>query len=99
MGCDKIKIDLKKSMAYNSDTYMKINGDSSNINPNLNIAWPVKFLLVVWVVTVMFLYLLLFGPPEFWIIAEKTGINTWLLQIRTVVEPYFYNSDRIFIIR
>jgi hypothetical protein len=49
----------------------------------------VKILVCIWMFLAVFVYLLLFGPPEFWSICERMG--TWYLfrQWHDWLQPFF----------
>jgi hypothetical protein len=49
----------------------------------------VKILVCLWMCLAVFLYLLLFGPPEFWSIFNRMGIGYIFQQWQTWLQPYF----------
>jgi hypothetical protein len=49
----------------------------------------VKFLVCLWMFLTVFLYLLLFGPPEFWSICQRLGIGQIFQQWQAWLQPYF----------
>ena len=49
----------------------------------------VKIIIAAWMFTVIFVYLLLFGPPEFWSICERIGVMYTLQQWQAWLQPYF----------
>lgn len=59
---------------------------SVRINPLAS----VSFLL--WMATAIFVYLILFGPPQFWSLSEKIGISNGLVHLRETIYPFFYEE-------
>jgi hypothetical protein len=49
----------------------------------------VKAILCGWMFLVVFIYLLLFGPPEFWLFIERLGFVDGLQIWRAWLEPFF----------
>ena len=45
--------------------------------------------IIFWMITVIFLYLLLFGPPEFWSISERLGFSHLFQICRDWLQPFF----------
>ena len=41
-----------------------------------------------WMFVVIFIYLLLFGPPEFWSIVDRLGLNHFLYSLRDWLQPF-----------
>jgi hypothetical protein len=42
-----------------------------------------------WMVLVIFVYLLLFGPPEFWSISTRLGFRSFFEACRDLLRPFF----------
>ena len=49
----------------------------------------VKILVCLWMFLAVFVYLLLFGPPEFWSISDRMGIGYIFQQWQAWLQPYF----------
>ncbi len=49
----------------------------------------VKIGIVFWMFFIVFMYLLLFGPPEFWSILEMIGISSVFQEWRGLLQPLF----------
>jgi len=49
----------------------------------------VKVILSVWMFLVVFIHLLLFGSPEFWLFIERLGLLNILQAWRSWLEPFF----------
>jgi len=60
----------------------------SLIAQGMHSVW-VKAILTVWMFLVVFIYLLLFGPPEFWSFIERLGFLNVLQAWRSWLEPFF----------
>jgi hypothetical protein len=41
-----------------------------------------------WMLSAVLLYILMFGPPEFWYIFEKMGVWYFLKEIRVFLQPF-----------
>jgi hypothetical protein len=52
----------------------------------------IQIAVIVWMVTVMFVFLVLFGPPEFWTLIKKLGINDELIRLQTLLQSFFTAS-------
>ncbi len=48
-----------------------------------------KILVCVWMFLAVFVYLLLFGPPEFWSISDRMGVGDLFQQWHAWLQPYF----------
>ena len=59
----------------------------SLIQRALSSVW-IKTVLCSWMFFIVFLYLLLFGPPEFWLFIERLGLNNLLQSWRSWLEPF-----------
>jgi hypothetical protein len=49
----------------------------------------IKAILVVWMFLTVFMYLLLFGSPEFWFFVDRLGLSGVLVAWRSWLEPFF----------
>jgi len=49
----------------------------------------VKAIFSAWIFLVIFIYLLLFGSPEFWLFTERLGLLNMLQSWRSWLEPFF----------
>jgi len=49
----------------------------------------IYFALLVWMFAVLLVYLVLFGPPQFWFLAEKVGLSSKLTELRFWLQPFF----------
>jgi hypothetical protein len=49
----------------------------------------VKMGVFLWMIIVIFVYLLLFGPPEFWSISEQSGLGHYFHVWRDALLPFF----------
>ncbi len=49
----------------------------------------VKMGIFFWMFSIIFVYLLLFGPPEFWSISERIGLSRLFQEWRGVLQPVF----------
>jgi hypothetical protein len=49
----------------------------------------VKIGIVFWMFSIIFVYLLLFGPPEFWSISERIGVSSVFQEWRGLLQPLF----------
>jgi len=48
----------------------------------------VKIGVFFWMFAVIFVYLLLFGPPEFWSILERLGLGYFFRVWRDALQPF-----------
>jgi hypothetical protein len=48
-----------------------------------------KTIIFFWMLIVVFVFLILFGPPEFWSISERLGLGHFFRVGRDWLEPYF----------
>ena len=48
-----------------------------------------RFALFLWMMLTMLVFLLLFGPPEFWMILYKLGLDEKLRPIQTWLALFF----------
>jgi hypothetical protein len=48
----------------------------------------VKMCVLLWMVIVIFVYLLLFGPPEFWSILDRLGLGYFFRVWRDALQPF-----------
>ncbi len=62
--------------------------ESSLIPKEMQSVW-VKVILAAWIFLAIFLYLLLFGPPEFWSFIERFGLLNVLQAWRAWLQPFF----------
>lgn len=49
----------------------------------------VKIGIVFWMFFIVLMYLLLFGPPEFWSISERIGVSYLFQEWRGLLQPLF----------
>jgi hypothetical protein len=56
---------------------------------NSTIHVTIKIGIFLWMFIVIFLYLLLFGPPEFWSILERLGLGYFFRVWRDALQPFF----------
>ena len=49
----------------------------------------VKMGILFWMFTVIFVYLLLFGPAEFWEISQRLGFSNFFHVCRNWLRPFF----------
>jgi hypothetical protein len=49
----------------------------------------VKAGIFFWMFSAVLIYILMFGPPEFWYILEKIGVWHFLKEIRVFLQPFF----------
>ena len=49
----------------------------------------VKVILDIWMFLVVFLYLLLLGPPEFWLFIDRLGLSNILEACKLWLQPFF----------
>ena len=47
------------------------------------------FVMFIWIFAVLLVYLVLFGPPEFWLLAKQIGINDQLAAFGSWLQPLF----------
>lgn len=48
----------------------------------------IKTIIFFWMFIVIFVFLLLFGPPEFWSIADRIGLRVFFKDIRNWLQPF-----------
>jgi hypothetical protein len=48
-----------------------------------------KVVIALWMVLVLFTYVLLFGPPEFWLFLDRLGLSSILQAWKSWLEPFF----------
>lgn len=48
-----------------------------------------KICIIFWMFVIIFVYLLLFGPPEFWSISERLGLSRLFQELQGVLQPLF----------
>lgn len=48
-----------------------------------------KVVVLLWVLAVTFVYILFFGPPEFWWLLEQIGLREPINALRSWLLPYF----------
>ncbi len=60
----------------------------SLVPKRISLVW-VKAILVLWIFLIVFIYLLLFGPPEFWSFIERLGLLNVLQSWKSWLEPFF----------
>jgi hypothetical protein len=48
-----------------------------------------KISLCAWMGAVTFVFLLLFGPPEFWSVVQRLGVYGKLHQLQVWLQPFF----------
>jgi len=48
-----------------------------------------KVAVLLWMAVIMFVYLLLFGPPEFWWLMQRLGLDVALQPIRAWLTQFF----------
>ncbi len=53
----------------------------------------VKISLCLWMAGVMFVFLVLFVPPEYLINTDRLDIRTWVLELRNLIQPLFSDSN------
>jgi hypothetical protein len=58
---------------------------SYNLKPTTSAA--LYFVILIWMFAVLVVYFVLFGPSEFWLLAERIGINDKLVELRTWLQP------------
>lgn len=51
-----------------------------------------EILVCIWMFLAVFLYLLLFGPPEFWSVLDRMGVGYIFQQWSAWLQPYFTAS-------
>jgi len=49
----------------------------------------IKIIIGIWMLLVVFIYLLLFGPPEFWFFIQRLDLFDLLKAWRSWLEPFF----------
>jgi len=49
----------------------------------------VKFAIIVWIVSVIFVYLLLYGPDQFWWVMDQLDLSEKLYPLRAVILNFF----------
>jgi hypothetical protein len=49
----------------------------------------IKLLLCIWMGAVIFIFLIMFGPPEFWSIGQGLGIYDGLMKLQGLLTPFF----------
>jgi hypothetical protein len=49
----------------------------------------IQISLIVWMGMVIFVFLVLFGPQEFWILTSKLGIHDELIRLQTLLQSFF----------
>lgn len=48
-----------------------------------------RFVLLVWIVLTLFVFLLLFGPPELWWVLQKIGLDEALRSAQLWLSAFF----------
>jgi hypothetical protein len=48
----------------------------------------IYFVILIWMFAVLVVYLALFGPLEFWLLAQRIGINDKLFELRVWLQPF-----------
>jgi len=48
----------------------------------------IKITLCIWMGAVIFIFLIMFGPPEFWSVARRLGISGGLRQLENLLTPF-----------
>jgi hypothetical protein len=48
-----------------------------------------KVIVCFWMFAVIFVYLVLFGPPQFWSVLQRLGFGNLFEQWRDVLQPFF----------
>lgn len=48
-----------------------------------------KIIFWIWILAVIFVYLTLFGPPEFWRLAERLRLADEFVRFQTWLRPFF----------
>ncbi len=61
---------------------------SSPVLKGVHLIW-IKAILIAWMFLVVFIYLLLFGSPEFWLFINRLGLLNVLQAWRSLLEPFF----------
>ena len=49
----------------------------------------IKILMLGWMIAILFVYLTMFGPPEFWELLEKIGLLPWFNNRYNEFFPFF----------
>jgi hypothetical protein len=49
----------------------------------------IKFILCLWMATVIFLFLLLFLPSEYLSFLNQQEMHSWVVNTRNWIQPYF----------
>ena len=52
----------------------------------------IKLLLCIWMEAVIFIFLIMFGPPQFWSIVQRLGIYGELMKLQGLLTPFFTAS-------
>ncbi len=68
-------------------------------NNRLTIKWPIKIIILSWMAAALFFYLLLAGPDQFWLLAEKLGVWSPLKYLWLKLQPYFHQTYEILLIQ
>ena len=55
----------------------------------------ISLILSLWISSVLIVYILLFPPPEFWLIMDKFGIVHFLRDVRLSIIHFFYDTISI----
>jgi hypothetical protein len=58
-------------------------------NPEPTAPTAIYFIILLWMFAVLLVFLALFGPPEFWLLAEQIGINDKLAGLGAWLKPLF----------
>jgi hypothetical protein len=51
--------------------------------------FTLKILVCIWMFLAVFVFLLLFGPPEFWSICQRMGVGYIFQHWEAWLQPYF----------
>ncbi len=61
---------------------------SSSVPKGMHSIW-IKTILIAWMFLTVFIYLVLFGSPEFWLFVERLGLLNVLQGLNSWLKPFF----------
>lgn len=62
--------------------------NQQSTNQKYFMALPLKIGLFFWMCLIVSVYLILFGPPEFWALAQRVGFQDLLYKLQAWIRPF-----------
>ena len=74
-----------------------MNKENPEIKENLvlDLSFLIKLGMCLWISAVFFIFIILFGPPHFWVIAERIGVYDWLVTLVNIINPFFSDTRNL----